>query len=172
MDQVAARHGALRPVVVDDVLYGADRLVAEWVLKRIGEPHGPITEMAALGVWRDRRLIAGVVYEGFNGANCYAAIAAEGPSSRWVSRPVLAHLFGYPFVQLGLSRITCLIRASNRPSQRLCWGLGFTPEFTAARAASDGGDLQGWRMFRADCQWIGSAEDVEEGRAAGGSESV
>lgn len=147
------------PQVFDGVVYGADRLCAEWLAERIGEPFIIRSDTRALGVWDGRRLIAAVAFDGWNGQNVVASIAAEGPRSRWATRPVLRRLFGFPFAHA--NRITCLVRSGNRTSQRMLAAMRFEPEATLMGAASDGGDLAVWRMFKRDCPWIGRDRDGE-----------
>lgn len=141
-----------QPSVIDGVVYGADRLCAEWLADRMPWPFLIHADTRALGVWDGRRLIAAVAYDGWNGGHCVASIASEGPGSKWATRPVLRHLFGYPFQHVG--RITTTTDASDRSIARFNMQLGFAPEATLRGAWYDGGDMTVWRMMRADCPWL------------------
>lgn len=149
-----------KPSIHEGVVYGADRLCAEWLAERIGEPFIIREDTRALGVWDGKRLIAVVAYDGWNGSNVVASIVTEGPKSRWASRPVLRRLFAYPFAHA--SRITLLQRVGHWPAHKLAMALRFTPEATLRGAAHDGSDLLIWRMFRAECPWIRRADDGQE----------
>lgn len=79
------------PKYCDDVrLYAQEGLFPESWCARIG-----ITPSRALGVVDGDRLIAGVVYERFNGIHMEVSIAAQ-TGAAWASRQTLRHLFGHP----------------------------------------------------------------------------
>jgi hypothetical protein len=145
--------GGHRLKLVGRVLFGADEHVARWVAKRIeGMTVSPGAK--ALGVAIDERIVAGVVYEQFNGVHCTVSIAAV-PGSGWADRRTLAALFGYPFEQLDCTAISVTIPMSNLPSLNLATGLGFKPEAIIAFAAPDGGPLVVLKMFKDTCRWLG-----------------
>lgn len=102
---------------------------------------------------RDGEVIASVLYEGFNGANVFAHIAAI-PGGRWLTREFLRAMFHYPFVQLGVQRITGMTDASNWRSRVFNGHLGFKPEAILKRAGRDGGDAVIYAMFREDCKYV------------------
>lgn len=142
----------MRPQIVGGLLYGADRQVGRWIADRIeGYSYDPWAP--AIGVVRDRRLVAGASYDRFNGVHVEASIAAE-PGSRWANRTILRGLFAYPFLTLGCEAISVIIPMSNVPSLRLARGLGFRGEAIIRLAAHDGGDLVILKMFRDGCKWI------------------
>lgn len=109
--------------------------------------------MKALGLERDGRLIAGLVYEGYNGVNIWGHLAAE-PGSRWMTREYLRYCFAYPFDELGVKRISGSVAASNLPAQRLDEHLGFKREAVLQGAAPDGGDVILYVMRREDCRYL------------------
>lgn len=102
---------------------------------------------------KDGETIAAVLYAEFNGANVFVHLAGT-PGRHWLTRDFLYWGFHYPFEQLGCQRITCLVEASNAASQQFCEHIGWTKEFVHPRAASDGGDLISYRMFREDCKHV------------------
>lgn len=147
-------HEGGRGVVIHDrVLFGADDLVSRWVAARIPQ-FQPTEHRVALGVIVGEDLAAGVVYDGFNQVHCEVAIAAEA-STPWASRAALRHLFGYPFVQLGLRAMSVRVAATNLESLNLATKLGFTPEAFIRFAAPDGSDLVILKMHADTCRWIG-----------------
>lgn len=134
------------------VIYGADRQVSEWVQARIdGFDVSP--KARALGVMRKDGLVAGVVYENYNGVHIEAAIAADGGRT-WASRDTLGKLFSYPFVHLGCRAISVSVPSSNPKSLNLATKLGFEPEAMVKYAAHDGSTLVVLKMFRETCRWL------------------
>lgn len=134
------------------VLYGADALVCHWVARRI--PGFNISEGArALGVVRGSELVAGVVFERWNGVHAEVSIAAD-PGTAWADRKTLFRLFEYPFMQLDCLALTVVVPQTNLPSLNLATKLGFMPEAIIAFAAHDGSALLVLKMFREQCRWI------------------
>lgn len=135
-----------------DVLFGVDRHVINWVGQRI--PLYQSSEDArALGIVRHRKLVAGVVYERWNGVHCEASIAAD-PGSAWASRQTLHTIFFYPFQTLDCKAISVLVPETNLKSLNLATKLGFEGEAIVRYAAHDGSDLLVLKMFRENCEWI------------------
>lgn len=123
--------------------------MVEWVAKRTNE-FGNFGSAVGIGIVRDRKIIAGVVYNEYNGVNMNMHVAAE-PKSRWLDRSALTAFFGYPFKYV--NRVTGLIGERNYESRRLCEGVGFTLE-CELEAAHPTGKLLVYRMFKRDCRWI------------------
>ena len=97
-------------------------------------------------------LIAGVWYEGYNGANMNIHVAAL-PGRRWMTREFLYATFAYPFVQCNVRRLTGLVPESNTDAQRFDEHIGFTLE-TRLKEATPDGDLLVYRMFKDECRWL------------------
>jgi len=116
--------------------------------------HLPLaTDQKAIGLERHYELVAGVVYEGYNGHNVWMHVAAL-PGARWLVRDYLRYCFVYPFVELGCSRVSGYVDASNKTSRRFVEHLGFSLETTLEGAASDGGDVLIYRMRRKECRHV------------------
>lgn len=109
--------------------------------------------MKALGLERDGKLIAGVLYEGFSGPNLWMHVAAE-PGSNWLTRGFLRAVFTYPFVQLGCRRVSGAVDASNTAARRFDEHLGFREEARLRGAAADGGDVILYVMWKEDCRYV------------------
>jgi len=137
--------------MVGNVVFGSDMEVADWVASHI--PEFKVDENStALGVIRDGELIAGVIYERYNGVHVEVSIATADP--RWAKRSTLKTLFGYPFNQLRCKAITVLVPSSNMESLNLATKLGFRPEAFIKYSAHDGSALVVLKMFKEDCHWI------------------
>lgn len=115
--------------------------------------------MKAIGLDRDGQLVAGVVYEGFNGANIWMHLAAE-PGSRWMTRDYLRYCFQYPFNEMGVQRISGYVSASNAQAIRLNEHLGYQREAVLKGAAPDGGDVILYVMRRDDCRFLGGSHGI------------
>ena len=137
--------------LVGNVLFGFDQEVAQWVAQRVSN-FAPSADAKALGVVSNGELIAGVVFERWNGVHVEASIAADHQS--WANRTTLFRLFNYPFNQLGCEAISVLVPSTNIQSLNLATKLGFELEANIKFAAHDGSSLVVLKMFRGKCRWI------------------
>lgn len=146
------------------VLFGADDLVIRWAGRAI-PGFTPSHGAKALGVVHNGELVAGVIYERFNGLHMEVAITSRH-GSPWASRQTLRHLFGYPFVQMQCVAITALVPMSNLQSLNLATKLGFKPEAYVKFAAPDGSPMVILKMFRDECRWIDGYRVADASNAA------
>lgn len=147
---------------VGSVVFGADHQVGQWVAARI--PDMVLSPGSrALGVVKRGKLVAGVVFENWNGVHIQASIAAE-PGAPWADRSTLFALFHYPFKTLGCEAISVTVPSSNPLSLNLATKLGFSPEAFIKYAAHDGSSLVVLKMFRSDCKWIDQHGRKQQGR--------
>lgn len=112
----------------------------------------PTGGMQGIGLERDGELVAGVVYEGYNGRNVWMHVAGVG--GHWLNRSFLKAAFTYPFVQLGVDRVSGYVNASNAAARRFDEHLGFTQEAVLNGAAPDGGDAIIYVMWKKDCRYV------------------
>lgn len=127
-------------------------LVGSWVARQMAEPHVEFSIHSAIGLMEDGQFLAGVVYDGFNGANIQMHVAAR-PGCRWLNRRFLHFAFYYPFGQLGCARVTGVVPSTNVEAQVFDEHLGFVLEARLPEAHPTG-DLLIYRMFRRDCRWL------------------
>lgn len=149
--QTASSHRG-REVLVGDVLFGADDIVAEFVRQRMPVARPSFGPCTALGVVKDGVLLGGVVYHNFTGFNIEVSLAFDSP--RWLSRKTLRALFSYPFTQLHCARLTCLAGRKNKKSRRLIEGCGWKLEGVHPKALDGVADAMSYGMLREDCKWI------------------
>ena len=97
--------------------------------------------------------LGGFFYEGFNGVNCFAHVAGK-PGGRWLSRDLLLHAVCYPFLQLGVKRVTGWVEASNTAARKLDEHLGFVEETRLKGAAKDGGDVIVYVLWKESCRFL------------------
>ena len=135
------------------VIYGQDSRICEWVGARVDETDfgdGAV----ALGVEEDGKVLAGVVFNLYNGPSICMHVAAV-PDKRWMTREFLWRVFAYPFIQLDCRRVTGLVRVDNYEAQRFDEHIGFRREGLLRQAAADGTDMILYGMLKEECRWLG-----------------
>jgi hypothetical protein len=110
------------------------------------------TAMKCLGLERDGRLVAGVLYDAWNGVNMWMHSAIT--PGAYLGREYPWYVFHYPFNEVGVQRLTGLVEVSNRDALRFNERLGFKAEALLRGAASDGGDAVIMVMTRENCRWL------------------
>lgn len=98
------------------------------------------------------KIVAGVWFEGWNGANLNIHVAAE-PGGKWMTREFLWFVFHYAFEQCGARRLTGWVEESNHAARRFDEHLGFVLE-TRLKAAAPQGDMLVYTMWKDDCRWL------------------
>ena len=103
----------------------------------------------AIGLKRDDRLIAGVIYENWNGRaiTCHIVIAGR------MTPTYLREVFRYPFVTCGVDKIIAPVSSANAKAARLVENMGFVPEARITGAAADG-DLIFYTLNKHNCRFI------------------
>jgi RimJ/RimL family protein N-acetyltransferase len=125
------------------------REIGNWVSREMSD-NGEIGfsgRYNAIGVVRDEILIAGFVYHDWNPKYKTISMSLASHTPKWASRKVVCQLLRYPFIELGVQRITVLVNANNFPSLRLAEGVGFKRESLIERGAGEFGDIIVLRLF-------------------------
>lgn len=135
-----------------EIVFDADR-IGPWVCERAGGTWLP-GRGTAIGLERNGALVAGVLYEDYNGANVVMHVASDG-TAEWLNREYLRTCFDYPFRQLGCQRVTGIVPSTNDKALSFDEHLGFEVE-TKLEGAHPEGDLIILRMKRENCRWIRS----------------
>lgn len=122
--------------------------VGEWMYRRgAGRWREGTT---CIGLERHGELVAGTMYDWYNGASICAHIAIAGP----ITREWLWFIFHYPFVQLNCHVILAWPIAPDNPkSHNLCRHLGFT-ELTTIPDADPQGDSTLYIMHKSQCRYL------------------
>lgn len=102
-----------------------------------------------IGLERNGELVAGTLYDYYNGASVVASIAIAGP----ITRRWLWAIFHYPFVHLGVHVILGLVAEGNAKSRHLCDRFGFTLASTIPNADPSGA-LHLYTLAKADCRFL------------------
>lgn len=108
--------------------------------------------MKGLGLERNGELVAGVLYENWNGVNVFMHVAIP-PGAR-LTRRFVRYCFQYPFLELKCHRVSGWVEASNYAARRFDEHLGFRQEAVLTGAASDGGDVILYVMRRDECRYL------------------
>ena len=124
-------------------------VIGPWVCEKTGGTWTP-ARGSALGLIKDEKIIAGVLYEDWNGANIVCHIRGE---NGWANRKFLGTIFDFPFNGLKVKRITVPVASTNQDSVRLVEHMGFKLECTLKQATPDG-DLLLYAMFKEECKYI------------------
>lgn len=125
--------------------------ISKWVADRMGSGwHGP--RGSAIGLLEDGEVIAGVLFDSWNGASICMHVAAV-PGKRWMTREYLRMCFAYPFQQLRASKIIGLVGSKNEVARRFDEHLGFQLEATLEAAHPDGALLL-YTMTKEQCRWV------------------
>lgn len=113
-----------------------------------GEYHGG---GQGIGLERDGDLIAGVLYDNFNGRSVCMHVAGVG---NWLNRGYLKRAFDYPFNQLKVGKLIGLVDSKNKAALRFDRHLGFVAE-GIIKDAGRTGDLHILTMTREQCRYLG-----------------
>lgn len=113
-----------------------------------------LEQVRLLAVLRGASIAAVLMYSRLTRRSCEMTIATDGGRD-WASRATLRHVFGFPFQQLGLHRVTVVVRKDNEASLSLCDRLGYAREGCVREAFDDGADGIVMGMLRRECRWIG-----------------
>jgi RimJ/RimL family protein N-acetyltransferase len=108
---------------------------------------------ATIGLEQDGRIVAGVVYQGYNGPNVLMHFALDG-SRHLITPAFVCAAFMYPFQVLGCHRVTGLVRADNRAAQVLDEHLGFVREGVMREGAGDRSDFIVYGMLKRECRFL------------------
>jgi RimJ/RimL family protein N-acetyltransferase len=155
--------GGNRIVRVGNVIFGADREVAQWIGRHI-PAYQPDAGAKTLAVIHGNKIAAAIAFERFNGKNIEASIAAE-LSGVWANRRTLKTIFAYPFQQLNVECVTVLVASTNLKSLNLATKLGFEPQAYVRFAAHDGSTLIVLQMYKGKCRWLDNGQGKQ--RAGG-----
>jgi len=125
--------------------------VTKWVSERSEGTFVPGLN-PGIGLKRDGKIVGGVAYDGFNGANINIHVASDGSRS-WLNREFLWYVFYFPFVELGCKRVTGVVPSYNEGAIHFDEKVGFEFE-TTLKDAHPKGDLLIYKMTPDKCKWL------------------
>jgi RimJ/RimL family protein N-acetyltransferase len=133
------------------IVWDQPRRVGEWVCARVGGSFDS-SSATAIGLERDEQLIAGVMFDHFNGRSVAMHVAGEG--GHWMTRDFARACFGYAFSQLGVKKVLGFVDSENQAAQRYDEHLGFRLEAVITDAGKRG-NLLIYSMTPDQCRWLG-----------------
>ena len=101
----------------------------------------------AIGVVHKNEIVAGFIYHDWNPTYKTIQMTLAANTPRWGTRRIIEGLLHYPFVELGVQRITVLVNEKNHASLRLAEGVGFKREAVLEKAAGEYGNILVLRLF-------------------------
>lgn len=128
-----------------------DPRIADWVREKIPKVQSWMGEHKSLAAMEDGEIIGAVVYDAFTPYDCCIHVRLDKPGCKVPG--VLKAVFGYPFEQLGLTRLTGLVGKSNQKGQELCTWLGFRFEGLKEKALGDEDEVI-FGMLKSECPWL------------------
>ncbi len=109
----------------------------------------------ALGLVRKDTLVAGVIYNAYEGANVNMHIGALD-GSKWLTKEFLFAAFDYPFNELGRRRVTAFMASTNKRTIKFVKNLGFVYEGTMPHYYVDD-DAVIYGLLREKCRFLRKA---------------
>lgn len=125
-------------------------IVGPWVCEKAGGSWVPGRGAAIGRTDASGALVAGVLYEDWNGANVLCHIRGE---AGWANRRFLWMIHDYPFNQLGVKRITAPVASTNADCIGLVGHLGFELEACLKDAHPDG-DILIYKLTPDKARWL------------------
>ncbi len=132
------------------LIYGQEDKLLPWAQERIGVTFR--RDAYTLGLEKNGKLVAVVVYDCFGEVDCNMHIASDGTAA-WMNKSLLVSAFAYPFVQLGFNRVTGLVPAKNEAALKFDEHLGFVREGYHPKAGKDD-DIISLGMLKENCRFI------------------
>ena len=131
------------------ILLNRDDYVSAWLQSKI--PGISFHDCKAIGIIKNQKLIAAVVYSNLRDGQIEATIVVE--DKNWANKAILYALFAYPFKQCNCNRILVTIRDNNNKSIKLAKKLGFKHE-GKLRQMFPPHDAVLLGMLRSECKWL------------------
>lgn len=136
-------------------------IVGPWVARKVFGTFHPETS-EAIGLERRGEVIAGVIYENWNGASMVVHVAVQG----LLTPSYLYAIHHYPFVHVGANKLIAPIGEDNAESIRFVRKLGFTQEGRIPGAHPDGALLL-YTLGKEQCRYLGERYGKECRSATG-----
>lgn len=135
---------------MDTLVFDQKEAIGAWVAQQVGQTC-EWGSFYALGVVRDGEIIAGVVFNNFNGANATCHIAVSRFSR---AMPLLIeHSCKYAFDFCKLKRLTGMVPSNEPKILAFDKHLGFEEEFVMKDGAP-GADMHVLVMWPDKCRWL------------------
>lgn len=136
--------------MTDRIIFETDR-VRDFLLEELQVD--VCDNQTGIGLERDGKLIAGVIYHRYDGRNIWTHIRGT-PGQYWLTRDYLRMIFYFPFVDAGCTRIWGEAEYNNPAAINLQERLGFKRKAVLEGACWDGGDVYIYAIDKEDCRYV------------------
>lgn len=133
------------------VVYGNEKEFLPWAEEKIGVCFR--RDAYTIGLIRDGDIVAVTVYDTYSQNDLCMHIASDG-TKRWLNKEFLVKCFAYPFIQLGLERVTGLVDEENTRALQFDLNLGFREEGRHPKAGKNGSTLISLGLLKENCRFI------------------
>ena len=130
---------AARECDLTTLIFGHDEELARWAEQISAAGVGPFQRpLTSIGVTdKDNQLMAVAIYNNYrNDSDIEVSFVASTP--RWATKGNIRAMLHYPFVQLGVKRMTAITTKQNKRCRKLLLGLGFKQEGVHPFAGNSG----------------------------------
>lgn len=107
-----------------DLIFGADRVVADFVQRHIPGCR-PFERPRAIGFVEDGTLIGGTVYTNWDPRAGVIELSTAATTPRWLSPRVLHAIFSYPFDEIGCQMVVLRVSERNTRMVKIAKRFGF-----------------------------------------------
>ena len=146
---------ATRQCDLTTLIFGKDEELALWAEKSgIGPFQRPLTAIGVAGI--DGKIMAVAIYNNYRYSDDIE-ISFVAATPRWATQGNIRAMLSYPFVQLGVKRLSAVTNKNNKRSRKLLTGLGFKQEGVHPFAGKDGETAMTYGMYLEPAKkWINS----------------
>ena len=132
-------------------VYGAG--VLDYALRRLPGMSN-FHNATGIGIMEDGVLLGCMVYDNYLPHLSNISVSIVITDKRCVRKQSIKRMLHYPFVELGVNRITANIDEKNEKSIKLCKQLGFKIEGVIREGSLDCRNLLVFGMLRRECRWL------------------
>lgn len=122
--------------------------IGYWVSEQLGSVYCP-KGSNAIGLRKDNEIIAGVIYENWNGRSVMVHIAVKGR----LTPAYIAAIFDYPYNVCGVEKVIAPIEVGNVRSSGLVENMGFREE-ARLKDCHPNGDIVIYSLTKANCRFL------------------
>lgn len=104
-----------------------NQAIADFVAAHIDGCQRGFADFTTMGVTDNGALVAGVVFHNYAPEAGVIELSAASTSKRWLTRPVLSAMFGYPFQEISCQMVVLRVSERNAGMIAIAERFGFAP---------------------------------------------
>ena len=135
--------------------------IGQWVADKLGTVYSPEVS-ASIGLVKDEKIVAGVIYENWNRRSITAHMVVNGK----LTRSFIFAIFHHAFVTCGVHKVICPVNNTNIKSNSLVKNMGFSAEGRLKDCSPDG-DIILYTMQKSGCRFLGERYGQENSGSPG-----